>query len=114
MLERFSRAGALAAVALRRANYAGRNAVARWRWYRLGRAHSSHATCGGCLAGVIAPRPGSLDAPAGENLIQAMLLTAPEPVALQLAGWAAAARPLARAPPERRPGPLRAQSRAHP
>lgn len=110
MLERFSRAGALAAVALRRA---GRNAVARWRRSRLGRAHSSHATCGGCLAEIIAPRMGSLDALAVENLIQALLLTAREPVALELAGWPDARRLLVRATTERSLVHLCAQIRAH-
>src|SRR5690348_2741004 len=110
MLERFSGAGTLAAVALRRA---GQNAVARWRRYRLGRAHSAHATCGGCLAEIIAPRTGSLDALAVENLIQALLLTAREPVALELAGWPDARRLLVRATTERSLVHLCAQIRAH-
>jgi hypothetical protein len=110
MLERFSRAGALASVILRPA---GRNGVARWRHYRLGRVHSSHASCGGCVAEIVAPRTGNLDALAVENLLQALLLTAREPIALELAGWPDARRLLVRATTERSLVHLCAQIRAH-
>jgi hypothetical protein len=110
MLERFSRAGARTVVVLRSA---GRNGVAWWRQYRLGRLRSSHANCGGRVAEIVAPRTGSLDALAVENLIQALLLTAREPVALELAGWPDARRLLVRATTERSLVHLCAQIRAH-
>src|SRR5689334_8703173 len=112
LLERFSRAEALASGVL---HHAGRTALARWRQYLLRwvQRRSSHAVCGGCLAEIVAPRAGSLDALAVENLIQALLLTAREPVALELAGWPDARRLLVRATTERSLVHLCAQIRAH-